>query len=115
GRIAVGRDSIGRYDLRVLRDATELEVRGAIAFGLTDQVRAALDASPSIRLVHLNSNGGRLSEARKLRDLIAERGLTTFTATGCLSACTIAYAAGKTRLIGREAALGFHRYAFPGI
>jgi len=80
GRIALGRDAHGAYSLRLLRDATEVEVQGAIAFGLTDEVRALLDTHPGVRVIHLNSNGGRLGEARKLRDLIAERELTTFTA-----------------------------------
>jgi hypothetical protein len=50
-----------------------------------------------------------------LRDVISARRLTTYTATGCFSACTLAYAAGIRRLIASDAALGFHQYAFPGV
>lgn len=113
-KIATGNDPIGAYQLRVLRDATELEIAGEIVFGLTDDVRRTLDAHPTVRIIHLNSNGGRVSEARKLRDLIDSRELTTYTASGCFSACTLAYAAGKKRLIARDAFLGFHQYSFPG-
>ena len=113
-KIAVGHDPIGIYKIRVLRDATEVEVSGAITFGLTQDVRRALDKHPTIRIVHLNSNGGRVGEARNLRDLVESRGLTTYTASECLSACTLVYAAGKVRLIAKNARLGFHQYSFPG-
>lgn len=113
-KIATGNDPVGTYQLRVLRDATELEIAGAIVFGLTDDVRRTLDAHPTIAIIHLNSEGGRVSEARNLRDLIGSKGLTTFTASGCFSACTLAYAGGKERLIAKDANLGFHQYSFPG-
>jgi hypothetical protein len=113
-RIAVGRDSVGTYQLRLLRDGAELEIAGPIAFGLAQDVRRMLDAHPSIHIVHLNSSGGRVGEARKLRDLFGSRGLTTYTSSGCFSACTIAYMGGRKRLIAPAAQLGFHRYSFPG-
>jgi hypothetical protein len=114
-QLALGRDPIGSYKLRLLRDATELEVSGAIVFGLTDEVTKALDGNPRVKIIHLNSHGGRVGEARKLRNLIAARKLSTFTAAGCFSACTLAYAAGAQRLLGKNASLGFHQYAFPGV
>ncbi|HEX9660964.1 MAG TPA: GYF domain-containing protein [Candidatus Binatia bacterium] len=114
-QLALGRDPIGSYQLRVLRNATALEVSGAIIFGLTDEVAKTLDGNPEVKILHLNSHGGRVGEARRLRNLIATRKLATFTAAGCFSACTLAYAAGERRLIGRNASLGFHQYAFPGV
>jgi hypothetical protein len=114
-KTATGNDPTGKYQLRVLRDATEIEIAGAIVFGLTDDVRRTLDAHPTVRIIHLNSEGGRVSEARNLRDLIDSRGLTTFTSSGCFSACTLAYAAGQKRLIAKYASLGFHQYSFPGM
>ncbi len=113
-RIAAGRDSMGKYQVRLLRDGAELEIAGPIAFGLAHDVRRMLDTHPSIRIVHLNSRGGRVSEARRLRDLFASLGLTTYTSSGCLSACTIAYMGGQKRLIAPNAQLGFHQYSFPG-
>jgi hypothetical protein len=112
-RLATGKDPLGTYQLRVLRGATELEMSGAIIFGLTDDIRQTLDVYPTIRVIQLNSQGGRVAEARKLRDLIALRGLTTDTAAGCFSACTLVHAAGRERLIAKSASLGFHQYSFP--
>lgn len=113
--IATGDPLAGPHKLRVLRNGTELEFAGGISFGVTGEVIKALDATPSIHVIHLNSLGGRIEEARKLRDLIHERHLTTYSATGCASACTIAFMGGEQRVIAPTAKLGFHRGAFPGV
>jgi hypothetical protein len=114
GRMALGRDPINGSRVRLLRGGTELEVSGYIAFGLTDKVAVMLDAHPDIVVVHLNSDGGRVAEARKLRDLIADRRLSTYTSTRCLSACVIPFLAGQRRLIAANAKIGFHQYSFAG-
>jgi hypothetical protein len=114
-QLALGRDPVGSYQLRLSRDATEIEVSGAIVFGLTEEIARTLRTQPAVKMIVLNSHGGRVGEARKLRDFITARKLTTFTSAGCFSACTLAYAAGERRLIGKNASLGFHQYAFPGV
>lgn len=111
--IALGHDPLGTYELRIVGD--ELKIEGAIVFGLTDNVAKVLDANPAIQIVQLNSAGGRTGEARRLRDLIDSRGLTTSTTKSCLSACTVVFLAGKQRLIAKGAQLGFHQYAFHGV
>lgn len=40
--------------------------------------------------------------------------MTTFVAAKCLSACTLAFAGGKQRILKKGAELGFHRGAFGG-
>jgi uncharacterized protein DUF4339 len=114
-RIAVGLDPVGKYGIRVSPQGTEIELSGAITFGLTDDVRQQLNANPNIRIIQLNSIGGRIGEARKLRDLISSRHLTTYTSEGCASACVLAFLGGRTRVLREGAQLGFHRPSFPGI
>src|SRR5439155_11997846 len=104
-----------RYTLRLLRQNTELEVSGGIGFGLTDEVKRYLDAYPGIQVIHLNSIGGRIVEAHKLRDLIASRKLTTYSSEGCLSACATAFLGGVVRVLHEDARLGFHQPSFPGV
>jgi hypothetical protein len=113
-RIAVGDRAMGKHELRILRGGRELEFAGGITFGVTEEVRRPLDADPEIRMIHLNSLGGRIGEARKLRDLIRQRRLITYTASDCASACTIAFTGGVQRFVAVDAALGFHRGRFPG-
>lgn len=114
-KIASGNDPAGRWQIRVIRNATEAEISGGIGFGLTTELRRVLDAHPTVKLLHLNSDGGRIGEARRLRDLIESRGLYTYTSTRCVSACVVAFVAGRERLIGSAGRLGFHTYAFPGL
>jgi hypothetical protein len=113
--IALGDPTIPEHELQILHGGTELEYAGGITFGATDDVRVLLDADPEIRVIHLNSPGGRVGEARKLRNLIRERNLVTYTASECASACTIAFMGGVERFVAPEAKLGFHRADFPGL
>jgi len=69
-KIATRSDTSSKYTIRVLRQGTEIEVLGGIGFGLTDAISKHLEANPDIRVIHLNSLGGRVGEARILRDLI---------------------------------------------
>jgi len=114
-KLALHIDDYGKYKIRVLRQGTELEFSGAIAFGLTEEIKKHLDANPNIRVIHLNSVGGRIVEARKLRDLIASRQLITYSSQGCFSACADAFMGGKVRVLHKDAKLGFHQPSFPGL
>jgi hypothetical protein len=56
-----------------------------------------------------------VAEARKLRDLISERRLITYTSTTCASACIIAFLGGRQRYMAADARIGFHQVDFPGL
>lgn len=91
-----------------------LEVRGSITFGLADAVQAALTANPQVRRVRLNSGGGSLSEAQKLRGIIIAHDLDTDSTRGCSSACVSAYIGGHQRLLRSSARIGLHLPRNPG-
>lgn len=114
-RIVAGDPTVGTYELHLLNAGTELEFLGGIPFGATRELGKMLDAAPTVRVLHLNSRGGRLAEARRMRDLIRARGLITYTATQCVSACTVAYLGGVQRYINPRAVMGFHKGGFPGV
>lgn len=102
------------YILRTMRNGAELEVAGGVRYGLTEDIERLIRTSPAIRVLHLNSVGGRLGEAKKLARLVRERGLITYTSSECLSACTIAFAAGRERWLSDHARLGYHTGVFAG-
>jgi hypothetical protein len=112
--IAAGDKEMAASQIRVLRNASEVEVSGTIGFGLTDELVKVLDAHPTVTTLHLNSIGGRVVEAQKLRDMIAERDLRTYTSTECASACVLAFMAGTERLLGPNARIGLHSYSVGG-
>ena len=66
-------------------------------------------AFPGVRVVHLDSPGGRVGEGKKLHALIRAHKLDTYVETSCQSACTLAFTAGRERILLKGATLGFHR------
>lgn len=102
--------SVGPYASRVslATGGRAILVEGGLGFGVTDRVAALLAANPGVRRVELNSGGGALSEARKLRELIIGNRLDTYTRTGCSSACFSAFIGGRQRILERGARMGLH-------
>lgn len=111
-KLLVGIDNTSPYAIRTLRDGTELELAGGMPFGTAEAVKKSLDETPTIKVIHLNSQGGRIGEAYKLYKIIKQRSLITFTSADCVSACTIAFLAGKERYLGEHGRLGFHSTSF---
>ncbi len=105
---------IPAYSIRVMNNGSEAEIAGGIKFGLSSDFEKVLNASRGVRLVHLDSVGGRIGEGQKLNELIKSRGLDTYVDLKCLSACTLAFVAGRQRILKRGAKLGFHRASFAG-
>ncbi|HEY9102836.1 hypothetical protein, partial [Chitinimonas sp.] len=103
-----GIEQIPQPVFNLLRDGTELELAGGIAFGTARQFRTYLDEHPQIALIHLNSSGGRISEAIRIGDVIRERHINTYTSNTCVSACALAFLGGTYRYVGAKGRLGFH-------
>ena len=114
-KIAFGDPEVGKHQLRVNGNGTELEFVGGITFGVADETRHILDIYPAIEAVRLTSPGGRIEEAYKLRALFHARGLVTYARSTCASACTIAFMGGSQRYLTPGAKLGFHRGRFTGL
>lgn len=102
------------YSIRLLNNGSEVEISGGIKFGLSSDFEKILTASSEVRTVHLNSLGGRIGEGQKLNAVIRGKGLDTYVESQCLSACTLAFVAGRQRILKKGAQLGFHRAAFAG-
>ncbi|WP_206151872.1 hypothetical protein, partial [Staphylococcus aureus] len=73
----------------------------------TDDFAVVLRASRQIRVVHLTSVGGRIGEGEKLYQLIKDNGLIAYVSGRCMSACTVAFAGGRERVLLKGATLGF--------
>jgi uncharacterized protein DUF4339 len=111
----LGDPGIPNYSLRIMRNGTEIEISGGFKYGLNNDFARLLDASPQMKVVHLNSIGGRLGEAEALFNTIKSRKLITYTSEQCASACTLAFLAGRERWISESGKLGFHGPTFPGL
>lgn len=95
--------------ITVSADGTTVYVVGMIldgSFHLFDEV---LLKAPRAQRVYLSSAGGYTLEARLMASLVRKRKLDTYVETYCASACTQVFAAGKARVLGPAAQLGFHQ------
>lgn len=90
------------------RDGSILTFQGIVVWPLVKDFEEALNQSPEIDAIVLNSPGGDTTAGRRINDLIRGRAITTAVLEGCASACTLIYAAGERRLIGPNGQLGFH-------
>lgn len=113
--IALGDHRVGPHRIDLSADGDALAFSGGITFGVARELERVLDAAPGVRVVQLQSIGGRILEAQKISDLVRARGLTTFVPEECLSACTIVFLGGKERVLSPAGRLGFHQPAFVGI
>ena len=113
--ILCGDKGIPAYSIHVLLGGTELEFSGGIRAGSAKELERALQANPKIKVLRMNSGGGRVGEATRMARLVRERGLNTYTSEYCLSAATLVFIAGKERVVAEGAKLGFHLATFPGM
>ena len=111
GRYTLGLDPVGDYSVTVIDGGSGIAVRGAMARGVVDDVRAALTRTQEPIYVELDSQGGRIGVGDSLNRLIRERGLATLVRGQCYSACSLAFLGGQGRILGEDGVIGFHQAA----
>jgi hypothetical protein len=114
GIALAGMDEMSRYEVAMVAD-DQLAIAGFFAFSIDQAVRTTLARHPRAWLVQLDSPGGRIGPARDVRDMIERSTLDTYTSRECASACTIAFLAGRQRILAHDARLGFHQSFLPGV
>lgn len=99
-----------RYVLDIIAGDRTVLIEGPFDTGISRDLKALLAETAEVDTIVLNSDGGRVFEARGVAGQIAENGLDTLVVDRCRSACTIAFIAGSTRRLGARAKIGFHSY-----
>ena len=107
--------SLPAFQISKTSDGEEISLLGGIKAGLLEELKETLERSPNVKTIELDSIGGRMHVARDLYNLIRESGLNTVVNNECLSACTLAFAAGQQRWLGPFGQLGFHQASFAGV
>jgi hypothetical protein len=113
--IALGDMGMPPYEIRVLPDGKGVEFYGGLRAGCAAELRHVLDATPQAEVLHINSPGGRVREARAMARLVRDRGLLTYASDECLSAATLVFMSGKERIVSAYARIGFHSGRLPGV
>jgi len=102
------RENIPEIQFRFINNNKELLVEGGIGIGAAKEFKKVANANSSLKIIHLNNNGGLIDEATNIYSFIKKKGYSTYTSKECISACTIMFLAGEDRLLAKGAKLGFH-------
>ena len=103
----------GNGGAQASNERTVLMVSGIIGHGAHREFQAALySANPD--LVVLDGPGGVLGEAFLIAEEVRRRGLSTLVAPNrsCASACALVFLSGRTKYMGKGAAVGLHSASF---
>ena len=101
----------GKSNVLTLKNKnTLIQIDGPFYFGITRDVADLLSRYPYVEGIILECEGGPVSEGRGLAVLIQKHELDTYSFKECSSACTIVFIAGRKRILGTDAKLGFHQY-----
>jgi hypothetical protein len=107
-RMARGIDPIGNLRATLSPDGSRLKLEGPIGAGDGQRVGALVRQATALRVIELDSPGGRLKEAETLAAVVRAKGPHTRTTGACESACTLIHMAGSRRQVQPGAKLGFH-------
>jgi hypothetical protein len=94
--------------LEIRNNGSEIVVEGAITLSLASRFQSALESHGNVKLIRLDSTGGRLGPAIEIKDLVQLHHLGTVVDHQCDSACTIIFLGGRQRQVGPTARIGFH-------
>jgi hypothetical protein len=109
GEIVTGDKNIPPYDILVHSEGTIIQFRGGLRAGAEREFRMKLESSSRIRVLQIESDGGRLKEGMRIGRMVRIAGLATVVSTHCKSAATFLFISGKERIVTRDAKMGFHR------
>lgn len=93
----------------VSADGETVYFTGMLGEGSFLKFEAVLRDAPKARRLVLASIGGLTTEGRLIAALVRKRRLDTHVEFYCASACTQVFVAGRERVIGPSAKLGFHQ------
>jgi hypothetical protein len=108
-QMARGIDPIGKLEMTLSTDGRRLRLQGPVGMGDAGRLQALLAQSPQLRVLELESPGGRLREADRIANLLRARAPQVRVTGPCESACTLLFMAGTPRRMMPNGRLGFHR------
>lgn len=107
-RVARGEQAGTETKVEVRADGKSILLSGGINDDTAEKLEQALARVPAVTTVVLQSEGGWVRQGSRLGEVIRSRKLNTYVENYCVSACTIAFLAGKERAADPRAKIGFH-------
>ncbi len=108
-QMARGIDPLGRLEMALSPDGRRLKLSGTVGMGDAARMRALAASAPQVRVLEMQSPGGRMFEADRIAKIVHDHGWRTRATGPCESACTLIFLAGSSRQLMADGRLGFHR------
>ena len=100
---------------KVTHKGDDIFIKGRIDYRILTELRPLLASDPSAKVIWLQSTGGNVIAGRSIGLAIERAGLDTKIDGKCYSACTLAFAGGRNRILSQGATMGFHGYRFDSV
>ncbi|MBV1864391.1 MAG: hypothetical protein KUG74_08115 [Rhodobacteraceae bacterium] len=100
---------------KVTHTGDDVFIKGRIDYRILTELRPFLANDPPAKVIWLQSTGGNVIAGRSIGLAIEQSGLDTKVDGHCYSACTLAFAGGRNRILPQGATMGFHGYRFDSV
>ena len=107
--------SIDKRSASVTVESNRLMIHGDLTDKVVSDLVKALSSHPESETLVLDSRGGRVSSALKIREIAKNNALNTFVRDECDSACIVAFVGGWDRIAAPGAKFGFHGFSVFGV
>lgn len=87
----------------------QLMVIGDLTQGVAARVDAALQRTPGVTVIRIESRGAAYASVKDLGDIISRRKLITYTERICAGLCALAFLQGEQRIVHKNAQIVLHR------
>lgn len=98
-QLARGAEPLGHAAITLSADGSRLTVKGALGRGDGAEFRRIASGAERLKVVELESVGGRLAEAQRMADAVQARRLRTRATGRCDGACALVFMAGTDHQI----------------
>jgi hypothetical protein len=102
----------GDDDFTATLQGDTIYLSGEVNYLMYHAMLTLLSEHDNVKTIALESPGGIVFAGRTIGKIIEEKQLDTHVENYCYSVCTLVFAAGKQRVIGADAVVGFHGYSF---
>ena len=87
-----------------------LRIEGSVGRNFATEMKALLDANPSVRRIDITSGGGYANAGLEAARLINRNNLTVRVRSHCASMCVALWAAAGNRQLEADAVIGLHQW-----
>ena len=102
--------NVDEAQMSVQEGGNVLRIEGSVGRNFATDMKAMLDANPSVRRIDITSGGGYANPGLEAARLINRNNLTVRVRSHCASMCVALWAAANQRQLEADAVIGLHQW-----